>query len=65
MTATEMVKRIGVCGDYKAGGFTISVEIKDLMDTVGQGTMCLIIARGAKGQEWVPLHKVKIREEIE
>ncbi len=59
MTATEMAKKIGTRGTYKTGNFILDVKIKDLQDISGEGTMCLITAREAKGEEWVPLKKVK------
>ena len=59
MTATEMVKKIGMRGTYKVGRFILDVEINDLQDISGEGTMCLVTARGVSGQSWVPLWLVK------
>lgn len=61
MTATEMNKKIGTRGTYHIGKFELEVTIIDLKDIVGEGTMCLVVARGAKGEDWVPLGKVKAK----
>ena len=58
MTATEMAKKIGTRRTYKAGNFELKVTIVDLKDIVGEGTMCLVVARGAEGQEWGPLGEI-------
>ena len=58
MTATEMAKKIGTRGTYKAGNFKLEVTIVDLKEIVGEGTMCLVVARGAEGEEWIPLGKI-------
>jgi len=63
MTATEMAKKIGMRGTYKSGNFELEVFIVDLKDIVGEGTMCLIVSKGTKGEEWVPLRDVKKIEE--
>jgi hypothetical protein len=59
-----MAKKIGTRGTYKAGNFTLNVKIKDLQDISGEGTMCLITANGAEGEEWVPLGKVTSRAKV-
>lgn len=59
MTAKEMNKRIGTVGYYQAENFTLKVTIQDLMESVGEGTLCLITASEAEGQAWVPLRKFK------